>query len=77
MILSRQGVDFGERQNLSRNVQICSAAPALLTGLRSNLVLGRGRVPADSADHCSIEFSVMAQLTETEDRNQPQARRKR
>ena len=77
VILSRQGVDFGERQNFSRNVQICSAAPALLTGLRSNLVLGRGRAPADGADHCSIDFSVMAQLTETENRNQPQARRKR
>jgi hypothetical protein len=63
-------VDFGERQNFSRNVQICSAAPALLTGLRSNLALGRGRAPVDGADHYSIEFSVMARSTD-------QLRRKR
>jgi len=68
VILSRQGVDFGAR--LGRSVQICSAAPALLTGLRSNLALGRGRAPADSADHCSIEFFVMARATD-------QSRRKR
>jgi len=62
VILSRQVWDFGERQNFSRNVQICSAAPALLTGLRSNITLGRGRRAADGTDHCSIEFSVMARI---------------
>lgn len=66
VILSRQGVDFGERQD----VRFCGATPALLTGLRSNLALGRGRAPADGTDHCSIEFSVMARSTD-------QLRRKR
>jgi hypothetical protein len=60
VILSRQGVDFGERQDARPATRICGVTPALLTGLRSNVALGRGRAPADGADHCSIEFSVMA-----------------
>jgi len=80
VILSRQGVDFGERQDSRRSVLVCSAAPPLLTGLRSNVVLSRGRTPADGADHFSIEFSVMAPLPDNDaappDRDQPQSRRK-
>jgi len=59
VILSRQGVDFGERQ-ARPTTRVCGTAPALLTGLRINLALGRGRTPANGTDHCSIEFSVMA-----------------
>lgn len=80
VILSRQSVDFGKRQDAWRTARVCSAAPPLLTGLRSNAVRGRGRTPADSADHCSIEFSVMARLSDNDeappDGARPQSRRK-
>jgi len=74
VILTRQGVDFGEQ-----SLQLCGGSPALLTGLRSGAVLGRGRASTDSA--CSIEFSVIPRLFDNDgipqDRDQPQSRRKK
>lgn len=64
VILNRRKVDFG-------------AGPALLTGLRSDVEIGRGH--SDNSTRCSIEFSVATRLPDNDmrDRGQPQPRRKK